>query len=150
MYNWFECKVRYEKMLESGMQKMVTEPYLVDAWSFTEAEARITEEITPFMSGEFSISDIKRVKYSESFFNDKGDRYYKIKVYYITLDEKSGVEKKSATNMLVQASSLKEAILIIEEEMEKSMIDYIIASATETAIMDVYPYEAQEQKGESA
>ncbi len=152
MYNWFECKVRYEKMLETGIQKMVTEPYLVDAWSFTEAEARITEEITPYMSGEFSISDIKRVKYSESFFNETGDRYYKMRLYFITLDEKSGTEKKSATNMLVQASTLKEAVLIVEKEMEKSMVDYTIASATETAIMDVYPYTAEgdKRKEESA
>lgn len=152
MYNWFECKVRYEKMLESGIQKMVTEPYLVDALSFTEAEARITQEITPYMSGEFSISDIKRVKYSESFFNETGDRYYKMRLYFITLDEKSGTEKKSATNMLVQASTLKEAVLIVEKEMEKSMIDYTIASATETAIMDVYPYtaEVERKKEESA
>jgi len=67
MYNWFECKIRYDKMLETGMQKTVTEPYLVDALSFTEAEARIIEEIKPFISGEFSVSDIKRVKYTESF-----------------------------------------------------------------------------------
>ncbi|MGV8964631.1 MAG: DUF4494 domain-containing protein [Candidatus Saccharimonadaceae bacterium] len=146
MYNWFECKVRYEKMLETGVQKMVTEPYLVDALSFTEAEARITEEILPFMSGEFSISDIKRAKYSESFFNEKGDRYYKMRLYFITLDEKSGTEKKSATSMLVQASTLKEAVQIVETEMEKSMIDYTIASANETAIMDVYPYSAEVKK----
>ena len=152
MYNWFECKVRYEKMLESGIQKMVTEPYLVDALSFTEAEARIIEEIRPYMSGEFTISDIKRVKYSESFFNEDGDRYYRMRLYFITLDEKSGTEKKTATNMLVQASTLKEAVLIIEEEMEKSMVDYTIASATETAIMDVYRYssETNNRKEESA
>ena len=152
MYNWFECKVRYEKMLESGIQKMVTEPYLVDALSFTEAEARIIEEIRPYMSGEFTISDIKRVKYSESFFNEDGDRYYKMRLYFITLDEKSGTEKKTATNMLVQASTLKEAVQIIEEEMDKTMIDYSIASATETAIMDVYRYSAEtnNRKEESA
>lgn len=145
MYNWFECKVRYEKLLENGMQKMVTEPYLVDALSFTEAEARIIQEITPYMSGEFTISNIKRVKYAESFFNDKGDRYYKMRLYFISLDEKSGAEKKTAVNMLVQASTLKEAIEIIESEMEKSMVDYTIASAAETAIMDVYPYSAEVQ-----
>ena len=145
MYNWFECKVRYEKLLENGMQKMVTEPYLVDALSFTEAEARIIQEITPYMSGEFTISNIKRVKYAESFFNDEGDRYYKMRLYFISLDEKSGAEKKTAVNMLVQASTLKEAIEIIETEMEKSMVDYTIASAAETAIMDVYPYSAEVQ-----
>ena len=145
MYNWDECKVRYEKLLENGMQKMVTEPYLVDELSFTEAEARIIQEITPYMSGEFTISNIKRVKYAESFFNDEGDRYYKMRLYFISLDEKSGAEKKTAVNMLVQASTLKEAVEIIETEMEKSMVDYTIASATETAIMDVYPYSAEVQ-----
>ena len=65
MHTWFECKIRYEKVMENGMQKKVTEPYLVDALSFTEAEARIIEEMTPFISGEFTVSDIKRANYSE-------------------------------------------------------------------------------------
>ena len=68
MHNWFECKVSYEKIMEDGKQKKVTEPYLVDALSFTEAEARIIEELTPFISGEFVIKDIKRAKLSEIFF----------------------------------------------------------------------------------
>lgn len=140
MYNWFECKLRYDKMLETGIQKTVTEPYLVDALSFTEAEARIIEEIKPYISGEFTISDIKRAKYSDSFFNETGDRYYKAKLYFITLDEKSGSEKKTAVNMLIQASELKEAVETIELEMKKTMIDYTIASVIETAIMDVFPY----------
>jgi chlorite dismutase len=131
-------------MLESGVQKTVTEPYLVDALSFTEAEARIIEEMKPFISGEFSISDIKRVKFTESFFNETGDRYYKAKLYFITLDEKSGSEKKTAINMLVQASELKEAVEIVEAEMKKTMIDYSFAAVTETAIMDVFPYEKSE------
>ena len=135
MYNWFECKLRYDKMLETGIQKTVTEPYLVDALSFTEAEARIIEEIKPYISGEFTVSDIKRVKYTDSFFNETGDRYFRAKLYFITLDEKSGSEKKTAVNMLVQATLLKEAVEIIEAE-----IDYAIASVTETAIMDVFPY----------
>jgi chlorite dismutase len=143
MYNWFECKIKYDKMLETGMQKTVTEPYLVDALSFTEAEARIIEEIKPFISGEFSVSDIKRVKYTESFFNETGDRYYKARLYFISLDEKSGAEKKTAVNMLVQASELKEAVEIVETEMKKTMIDYAIASVAETAIMDVFPYSGE-------
>lgn len=133
-------------MLESGMQKTVTEPYLVDALSFTEAEARILEEMKPFISGEFTVSDIKRVKYTESFFNETGDRYYKAKLYFITLDEKSGSEKKTAINMLVQASELKEAVEIVEAEMKKTMIDYSIAAVTETAIMDVFPYATEAKK----
>lgn len=140
MYNWFECKLRYDKMLDTGIQKTVTEPYLVDALSFTEAEARIIEEIKPYISGEFTISDIKRAKFSDTFFNETGDRYFRAKLYYITLDEKSGSEKKTAVNMLIQATVLKEAVEIIETEMKKTMIDYSIASVTETAIMDVFPY----------
>ena len=95
MHNWFECKIRYEKVAENGMNKKVTEPYLVDALSFTEAESRIIEEITPFISGEFTVSDIKRANYSELFFceDDEADKWYKCKLYFITLDEKSGAEK---------------------------------------------------------
>lgn len=106
MHNWFECKVSFEKVLENGMQKKVTEPYLVDALSFTEAEARIIEEITPFISGEFTIKDIKRAKLQEIFFNENGDRFYKAKVNFITLDEKYGAEKKTAAYMLMQASNI--------------------------------------------
>ena len=145
MYNWFECKLRYDKMLDTGIQKTVTEPYLVDALSFTEAEARIIEEIKPYISGEFTISDIKRAKFSDTFFNETGDRYFRAKLYYITLDEKSGSEKKTAVNMLVQATILKEAVEIIETEMKKTMIDYSIASVTETALMDVFPYSSEKK-----
>ena len=74
MHNWFECKVSFEKIMENGAQKKVTEPYLVDALSFTEAEARIIEEIRPFVSGEFTVTDIKRARLSELFFNENGDR----------------------------------------------------------------------------
>ena len=143
MYNWFECKVRYDKTLDTGMIKTVTEPYLVDALSFTEAEARIIEEMQPYMSGEFTVSDIKRVKFSDTFFNETGDRYYKAKLYFITLDEKSGAEKKTAVNMLVQATTLKEAVETVEAEMGKTMIDYTLASVNETAIMDVFKYVAE-------
>ena len=96
MHNWFECKVSFEKVMENGMQKKVTEPYLVDALSFTEAEARIIEEIRPFVSGEFTVTDIKRARLSELFFNENGDRFYKIKVYFITLDRKKRSRKENS------------------------------------------------------
>ena len=142
MHNWFECKISFEKMMENGMQKKVTEPYLVDALSFTEAEARIIEEIRPFISGEFTVTDIKRARLSELFFNENGDRFYKIKIYFITLDEKSGAEKKTAAQMLAQASNLKEAIAVLEEGMKGTLADYTIASVTETQLMDVFPFDA--------
>lgn len=146
MYNWFECKVSYEKTLENGEQKKVTEPYLVDALSFTEAEARIIEEIRPYISGEFTIADIKRAKLSELFFNADGDRFYKAKVYFITLDEKNGTEKKTAAQMLVQASDLKEALEVLEKGMSNTMADYVVASISETSIMDVFPYSVDESE----
>lgn len=136
---WFECKVRFDKMQENGIVKKVTEPYLVDALSFTEAESRIIDEITPFISGEFSISAVKKTKISEIFFNDAGDRYYMVKVNFVTVDEKNGVEKKSASFILVQASDFKDAIAKFEEGMKGTMSDYEIASIAETPLMDVYP-----------
>ena len=145
MHNWFECKIKYDKTLKNGLTKPVTEPYLVDALSFTEAEARIIEEMTPYLSGEFTVSDIKRAKYSELFFAEdtSADRWFKCKLSFITLDEKSGAEKKTSTNVLVQASDLRDAVKKLDEGMKGSMADYIISSIAETAIMDVYPYSAE-------
>ena len=146
MHTWFECKIRYERVMENGMNKKVTEPYLVDALSFTEAEARIIEEMTPFISGEFTISDIKRANYSELFPSDEesADRWFKCKLIFITLDEKSGAEKKTSTQVLVQAADLRDAVKKLDEGMNGTMADYQIASVSETPIMDVYPYSAEE------
>ena len=146
MHTWFECKIRYERVMENGMNKKVTEPYLVDALSFTEAEARIIEEMTPFISGEFTISDIKRANYSELFPSDEesADRWFKCKLIFITLDDKSGAEKKTSTQVLVQAADLRDAVKKLNEGMKGTMADYQIASVAETAIMDVYPYSAEE------
>ena len=83
---WFECKVKYDRMQENGMVKKVNEPYLVDALSFTEAESRIIEEVKPFISGDFSISAVKKTKISEIFFDETADKYYMVKVNFITPD----------------------------------------------------------------
>lgn len=145
---WFECKVRYDRMMENGTVKKVNEPYLVDALTFTEAEARIIEEITPFISGEFSISAVKKTKISEIFFDDSADKYYMVKVNFITLDEKSGVEKKSASFILTQASDLEGALARFKEGMKGTMADYDIASITETPLMDVYPLDLSANRTE--
>lgn len=146
MYNWFECKVRYDKTQENGVIKTVTEPYLVDALSFTEAEERIVKEMEPFIGGVFSVSDIRRKKFAETILNENGDRYYNARLAFITLDEKSGSEKKIAVNMLVQASSLREAMDIVEGEMAQTMVDYQFMAISETAIMDIFPYSAEEKE----
>lgn len=148
MNNWFECKVSYDKMLENGMQKKVTEPYLVDALSFTEAEARIIEEIRPYISGDFAVAGIRRARISEIFFNENGDRYFRFKINFITLDEKSGAEKKTACTMLAQASTLKNAIEELEKGMKGSMADYEIASVSETPIVDIFTFSAENKINE--
>ena len=96
MYNYFEVTIKYEKQAEEGRIVKVSEKYLVDALSFTEAEARITEEMKLFISGEFTVSAIKRANYSELFESSNGDKWFKSKVNFITLDEEKGIEKKSA------------------------------------------------------
>ena len=150
MHTWFECKIRYEKMMENGMNKKVTEPYLVDALSFTEAEKRIIEEITPYITGEFTVSDIKRANYSELFFSDdeSSDRWFRCKLIFITLDEKSGAEKRTATNVLVQAEDLRDAVKKLDEGMKGTMADYQIGSVAETPIMDVFRYGEVDDKPE--
>ncbi len=142
MNTYFECTIRYEKTAENGMSKKVSEKYIVDSLSFTEAEAKIIEEMTPFITGEFTISDIKRANYSEIFASDEesADRWFKCKLIFITLDEKSGAEKKSSTQVLVQAADLRDAVKKLDEGMKGTMADYQIGMVAETSIMDVYPY----------
>ena len=137
MSNWFECKVRFDKMQENGTVKRVNEPYLVDALSFTEAEARIIEELTPFISGEFSVSAVKRTKITEIFWDETGDSCYMVKVAFLIIDEK-GNEKKSSTFILVQSSDFRGAFENFVKNMETGMADYEIQSITETPLMDVY------------
>jgi hypothetical protein len=143
MHNWFECKIKYEKTAEEGKIVKVNEAYLIDALSFTEAEARIIEEMRPFISGEFTVANIRRAKINEMFFNENGDKWYRAKVMFVSLDEEKGVEKRTAVTMLVQATDIKEALDGITEGMKGSMADYEIAAITETNIMDVYKYEAE-------
>ena len=144
MNNWYECRVKFEKVLENGVQKKVTEVYLVDAMSFTEAENRIIEEMTPYISGEFEVTAVKKDRISELFIDPEGDKWYRARVMFITLDEKSGAEKKTASIMLVQASDFKMAIKNLEEGMKGTMSDWEINTLTETTIMDVYGVVARE------
>lgn len=139
---WFECKIRYEKMMEDGLQKKVSETYVVDALSFSEAEKCIIEEMSHFISGQFDVIDIKKASYKEIFFvdSDNADKWYKAKLKFITIDEKTAKEKATAVNYLVQAGSFNGAVKNIEEVMGGTMIDYVIATVSETLLMDVYEH----------
>ena len=147
---WFECKIRYEKTMEDGSQKKVTELYVVDALSFTEAEASIIEEMSSYISGEFEVKDIKKAAYGDIFFSDSpsADRWYKTKLQFITIDDKTEKEKKSNVNYLVHGSTLPGAVKSIDEVMGGTMIDYVIASIAETQIMDVFEHNQMLKKPE--
>lgn len=147
--NWFICKIRYEKTMEDGLQKMVTEIYVVDALSFTEAEARIVEEMSSYISGEFEVWEIDRAVFKEIFFSDEdmADKWYKAKLQFITIDEKTDKEKRTNVYYLVQAGSFEDARKNIDEAMGGSMIDYVISSVSETKTMDVFEYAAKKKTG---
>ena len=142
MNNFFECKIKYNKVLEDGKEKLVTEKYLVSAMSFTEAEANFIKEITPYISGEFFIDDISRADYSELFLSEdeSADKYYDAKLAFITLDEKSGKEKKTNVNMLVQASDMRDAMNKLDEGMKGSMCEYQSVKLQENSLVDVFIY----------
>lgn len=138
--DWFEVGIRYDKTMEDGAQKPVTEQYVVDALSFTEAENKITEEMNSYISGDYSVKTIKKATYHEIFFSDgdKADKWFKAKLQFITLDEKTQKEKLSNVVYLVQATSLNAACKAIDEIMCGTMIDYESMSVQETKVLDVF------------
>lgn len=138
MANYIETTLQYDKVMENGIVKKVKERFLVDALSFTEAEARIIEEMSPYISGEFSVSAVKKIKIAEVFFNDENDRHYLVKVGFITIDEKTAVEKKTISQILVQANDFKGAYDKFLEGMRGTMADFEIISISETPILEVY------------
>ena len=132
------------------MQKKVTEQYVVDALSFSEAEQRIIEEMSAYISGEFEVTDVKKAQYKEVFFSDAAndDRYYKAKLAFITIDEKTDKEKRSNVTYLVQAATLDGAVKNINDVMDSTMIDYEKSNIAETKIMDVFEYKKEEDSQE--
>ena len=134
---YFEVKATYDKMTENGLVKKVTEPYLFDALSFAEAESRAIEELTPFISGEFTVKACKRTPIAE-IFNLGAERYYLAKVAFITIDEKKNKEQQSISQILVGASSFQEACTLLEKNLRGTISDYEVKSVTETQLIDVY------------
>ena len=135
--NWFECRVSYDKMQENGTVKRITESYLVDAVNFTEAEACITEAMQPYISGEFTVSAVRRRNY-ESVIENEGGYYYRAKLTIITIDEKTAAEKKSNMFLLVQADDLETVFYEVKEFMKQMMADWQFHTITETPIIDVF------------
>lgn len=147
---WFETKVKYQKTMEDGSEKVVSEAYVVDALSFTEAESAIIDEMSVYVSGELKVSGIGKAGYGEIFFSDvdDDDKWYKAKLQFITIDEKSEKEKRSNVTCLVQAKSLARALRYIDEVMGKTMKDYDVIGLNETKLMDVFEHHVPNEKKE--
>ena len=145
MEKYFEVKVKYDKTQENGIQKKVTETYLVDALSFSECEDRIIDEMKVYISGEFEVNAIQKARYSELVESEdtSADKWYKCKLQFITLDEKTEKEKKSAVHYLVQGSSLETAKNNMVKFMSTSSIDYEFVEIKETPIIDVFKYKGK-------
>ena len=141
-HNYFLGTVQYDKLSDEGKQEKVTDTYLVDSLSFTEAEARLIKEVTPYMTGEFTVSKIGRSRIYEIFENPNGDKWYKAKLLFIILDEDKGTEKKTAVNMLIQASDIQDALVRLNDGMKGTMSDYEVYSITDTPILEIFKYEA--------
>lgn len=138
----FECGIRYEKTMEDGSQRKVTELYIVQACSFTEAEARFTREMSAYISGESEVVSEKITNYTEVVpsASAEADKWYKVKLNFVTIDERTCKEKKTAMHYLVQAKDIDDARRLTDAFMSPTAIDYTTEAVQETKIMDVYLY----------
>lgn len=145
MNNWFECKVKYEKLDQStGKAKKVTEPYLIDAITFSEAEERIYKALEEMISGEFIVKSLAKANVSDVFEYEAGAKWFKCKVSYVDIDEETGREKKVNNYMLVTADTSKEAYDRIQESLKEMIIPFEIPTIAESPIVDVFPYNPSE------
>ncbi|MCM1152485.1 MAG: DUF4494 domain-containing protein [Muribaculum sp.] len=145
MAQWIKTSVRFDKMQDNGTLKRVTQSYLVDALSFTEAEARIIEEVKPYISGEFTVSAVAKSKIAEIFWNENADRWYQVKVAFITIDEKTAAEKRNVSVIMVQACDFNNALENFLDGMKGTMADFEIVSIAETNIVDVFKAKLSEE-----
>jgi len=141
---WYDCSIKYRKTTEEGSQKVITESYLIDAISFTEAESRINEKMSEFISEEFIVSNIKLTNISEVHSFDNSERWFKAKVTLIAYDEATGKEQKSNFYLLAEANDAKDAYTKTVEIMKTTMSDYSIPAITETKIIEVFPFISKE------
>lgn len=141
MNTWFECTVKYIRMDETGRERKVSETYMLDAVSFTEAEGRIYKELLTMVSSEFLITKIAKTNICEIIPDDNGNRWYKAKVGFITVDEESGKEKRVVQNVLVFSISTENASKQIVEAMKGMMTDFEIIGINESTILGVFTYD---------
>lgn len=139
-HTYFKCTIKYDKVLDEGRVAKVTEQHLVDALSFTEAEARIIKEMEPFISGEFAVAGVVRARINEMFWNDEGAYNYFVKIVFESYDEEKQVSKFTPATMLAQGNDIEDALRVFKEGMRGTMADYKILSIVEKPIIDIYKY----------
>lgn len=144
---FYEVKIQYHEMQEDGKEKKVTEQYVVEALSFTEAETRIIEEMTPYISGEFDVVSEKIAPFNEIFLSDNytDDKWFVSKVSFITIDEKTAKEKKQTFRYLVQADSSERALGYTKKMVSSGMGDYNIDAVQDTPTLDVFLYKVKKE-----
>ena len=149
---YYEVKIQYQKMQEDGKEKKVTEQYVVEAFSFTEAESRITEEMSAYINGEFDVVSEKIAAYSEIILSDKSDddKWFISKVSFVTLDEKTAKEKKQTFRYLVQADTSEKAMDYTKEMFSHGMSDYSIDAVQDTPTLEVFLIEDNKDSVETA
>ncbi|MEX1003473.1 MAG: DUF4494 domain-containing protein [Crocinitomicaceae bacterium] len=148
MNNWYTIKVKYTKEFTDGTLKRVTEPYMVNSMSFTEAEARIYKEVAEYVRGEFQVTSIAKTDYADIFHYDDAEVWYKVKVSYVSEDADTGKEKKFNNNYLVTAHSVKEAYERIEESLKGLMVTFEIPNIASTPIVEIFPYDLEAIEGD--
>ena len=135
---YYEATVKYRKTSGEGVQKVVSENYLVEGYSFTEAEANIIKEMQQYISGEFRVTNIKLTNYAEVIPSEDGDRWFKSKVTLVSYNEESGREQKTNIYLLVQANDAKDSYENTAKSMQTTMGDWVIPAVSETKLMDVF------------
>lgn len=140
MNNWFTVKVKYIKQLDNGTFKRVSEPYLLAAMTFTDAEARIYEELGSIVKGEFNVLSIARTELHDIFGYDDSDTWYKVKITFEAYADDVEKPKKITQSFLVSAHSVKEAHDRIKTELSTLMVDFQIPSVVVSPIVDIFPY----------
>lgn len=144
MINYFTVKVKYTKQLENGTFKRVTEPYLLTAMTFGDAENRIYEELGEMIRGEFQVVAITRTELHDVFSKEDADTWYDAKIVFEGNDE--GKSKKVRQSFLIAATSVKEANDNLKEELSCLMVDFEITHVSKSLIVDIFPYREELDK----
>lgn len=146
MTTWFECRIKYEKNDEFGNSKSVSESYLIDAVSFTESESRLHKILENEVPSNFIVAGIRKAKIDEIVFSDLEDiLWYKSRVIYSDVDEKSGKEKKTGHVIYVAGTDLTEALDNLKESQSSLMVQWDVDSIGLSKILDVFPYTESER-----